>query len=82
MPNRDQLKTALSAAGSAHHDYESKFLKGVRDEMWPGWYAAFVIGCLGDFTTPTELTEWLIEVSFEGDWFENAVELIAERLKK
>lgn len=39
-----QLRDALSAAGGAHHDYETNFLRGTRDEQWAGWYAAYVLG--------------------------------------
>lgn len=80
MPTTDQLKKALAAAGSAHHDYESNYLNGVRDEQWSGWYAAFVLGGLGDFTTPTKLARWLEEVSGKGDWSSNAAALIISRL--
>lgn len=67
-PTEQQLSETLSAAGSAHHEYESNFLGGVRDEQWNRWYAAYVLGRLGDFTTPTALTRWLGEVSGEGEW--------------
>ena len=63
-PTLDALSEALKAAGSAHHDYESGFLGGERDEAWPGWYAAYVLGRLGDFASATELSEWLRDVSY------------------
>lgn len=47
--SQEDLERALSAAGAAHHDYEQKTLNGVRDELWPGFYAAYVLGRLGDF---------------------------------
>ncbi len=72
MPTHEQLREALSAAGSAHHEYESNFLSGARDEQWAGWYSAYVLGRLGDFTTPTLLTRWLEEAPGEGDWPRNA----------
>lgn len=72
MPTEQQLTDTLASAGSAHHDYESNYLSGVRDAQWAGWYAAYVLGRLGDFTTPTLLTRWLEEVSGEGDWSRNA----------
>ena len=56
FPDHASLVAALSAAGSAHHDYETRFLKGVRDDAWPGWYAAYVLGRLGDFASPTDLS--------------------------
>lgn len=67
-PTESQLRETLSAAGSAHHDYESKFLNGMRDEQWAGWYAAYVLGRHGDFVSPTRLTTLLTEASSEGDW--------------
>jgi hypothetical protein len=33
----DSATDALSAAGSAHHEYEQTALKGVRDEQWASW---------------------------------------------
>ncbi|MEM7539033.1 MAG: hypothetical protein AAF639_43145 [Chloroflexota bacterium] len=67
-----QLCEALSAAGSAHHNYESNHLGGVRDAQWAGWYAAYVLGRLGEFTTPTMLTELLQAAPGDGDWSANA----------
>ena len=50
--SQSDLERALSAAGAAHHDYEQETLKGVRDELWTGLYAAYVLGRLGDFAAP------------------------------
>ena len=80
VPDREQLTAALEAAGSSHHDYESHFLKGERDEQWPGWYAAYVLGRLGDFTSPTELAGWLEEAPSDGVWAERAAGWVRERL--
>lgn len=74
------LADALRDAGSAHHDYETGYLGGVRDEGWPGWYAAFVIGRLGDFATPTDLATWLEEADGGEDWAESAAEYVEEQL--
>ena len=43
LPSDSAIAEALSAAGSAHHEYEQTALKGVRDELWAGFYAAFVL---------------------------------------
>ncbi len=80
MPTETQLKDALAAAGSAHHDYESRFLDGSPDEQWAGWYSAYALGRLGDFTTPTVLTELLQQASGEGDWAEYAAEHVVSKL--
>jgi hypothetical protein len=82
IPTEQILVEALSAAGSAHHDYESDFLGGARDEHWAGWYAAYVLGRLGDFTTPTTLAKWLSEVAGEGDWPKNAASHVASSLSE
>ncbi len=81
-PSEKQLRKALSSAGSAHHDYESNFLGGVRDEQWAGWYSAYVLGRLGDFTMPTLLTQWLGEVSDEDDWSANAAAHVLSRIER
>ena len=80
-PTEQQLSKTLSAAGNAHHDYESNFLKGVRDERWAGWYSGYVLGRLGDFTTPTVLTRWLKEASGEGDWSKNAAAHVLSKIE-
>ena len=81
IPSHDALAAALRAAGAAHHEYETRFLDGVRDEQWPGWYAAYVLGRLGDFATPTHLAGWLEEAALEGDWAANAAALVGARLE-
>lgn len=78
-PSKDQLVDALRAAGSAHHDYQSNALSGEHDAQWPGWYAAYVLGRLGDFTTPTELSRWLESVDGE-DWSDAAAEAVLQHL--
>jgi hypothetical protein len=72
IPAEQQLQETFSAAQRAHHEYETNFLNGTRDEQWAGWYSAYVLGRLGEFTNPTCLTRWLGEVSNEGDWSTNA----------
>ncbi len=67
-PIEQELGETLSEAGLAHHDYESNFLGGVRDDRWSGWYSAYVLGRHGEFTTPSCLTRWLEEVPGDGDW--------------
>lgn len=73
-PSVSDLVTALKGAATAHHDYETNHLGGARDEHWAGWYAAYVLGRLGDFIGPTALTEMLIESPNERDWVRAAAE--------
>ena len=63
------LEQALKDASTSHHNYEENVLGGVRDERWSGWYAAYVLGRLGDFTSPSELSRLLESVSGDGDWY-------------
>ena len=66
--SQQDLEAALRAAGSAHHDYEQNTLSGTRDEYWPGFYAAYVLGRLGDFVTPSSLVPWLENAPESDDW--------------
>ena len=79
-PTTASLIQALKAAGSAHHDYESNALNGQHDEQWPGWYAAYVLGRLGDFVTPTVLAQWLEEAPGSDNWAETAAGYIEIKL--
>jgi hypothetical protein len=67
-PFDSDLAEVLSAAGSAHHEYEQTALKGVRDELWAGFYAAFVLGRLGDFTAASRLAALLEAVDAPSNW--------------
>ncbi len=66
--SQQNLEAALKAAGSAHHDYEQNTLSGIRDEYWPGFYAAYVLGRLGDFVAPSSLVPWLENAPEHEDW--------------
>lgn len=78
--SREQLANALTAAGMAHHDYEQNVLSGNRDEHWAGWYAAYVLGRLGDFVSPSGLTRWLEGAPSEGDWATSAADHVLREL--
>ena len=62
VPNVEELVNTLEAAGAAHHEYEQTVLKGMRHEEWATFYAAYVLGRLGDFAPPSTVTKWLTEV--------------------
>ena len=57
-PSRDALTVALGDAGVAHHDYEQVALGGERDELWPGFDAAYALGRLGGLRF-AQRSEWL-----------------------
>lgn len=66
---------ALRGAESVHHEFESVALAGTRDEMWAGFYAAYVLGRLGSFTTASTLARVLERVSGE-PWAEAAADAV------
>ena len=72
IPDMEELAEALTAAGSAHHEYEQKALKGVRHEEWAPFYAAYVLGRLGDFAPASVLTVWLSEAPLADNWAQSA----------
>ena len=71
-PSREELVEAINAASAAHHEYETNALRGERDEQWAGWYAAYVLGRLGDFAAPSALTELLSTTPGSDDWAASA----------
>lgn len=74
VPTKQELVKTLISAAKAHHEFQSNFLGGVRHSQWAGWYAAYVLGRLGDFTTPSFLAGWLEEVTDKNGWFNKAAE--------
>jgi hypothetical protein len=81
QPAHDQLLATLIAAARAHHEFQTNILGGVRHSQWAGWYAAYLLGRLGEFTTPSQLTRWLEEVTEEKGWFKNAAAHISLKIK-
>ena len=80
-PSREELVKALRAASIAHHDFEMNVLHGVRDEQWAGWYAAYVLGRLGDFVSASTLSNWLSNAPASDDWPHSAATHIEEQLR-
>lgn len=83
FPSKDALEAALVAAGSAHHEFETRYLNGVRDALWPGFYAAYALGRLGDFAAPSELARWLETVDAPSGWAAAAAaQIVARRVER
>ena len=80
QPSPDELAKALADAGSAHHDYEQVILGGVRDELWPGFFAAYALGRLGNFVAPSVLSSWLEDAPSTEHWPTTAADYVLERL--
>ena len=81
LPSKSELAQALSAAASAHHEFEQTALKGVRDDLWAGFYAAFVLGRLGDVAAASRLAALLEEVDAPSNWSEVAAEHVLAKLR-
>jgi len=80
-PSLSQLEKALHDAGSAHHDYEQVILGGVRDELWAGFYAAYVLGRFDDFVASSTLCRWLEEAPGGDNWPATTASYVLSRLK-
>lgn len=81
-PSQEQLREALSAAGQAHHDYEQNSLGGERDAQWPGFYAAYVLGRVGDFAAPSALAGWLDSAPGGDDWAGQAAAWVLSKMER
>ena len=71
-PSREELVKAIQAASAAHHEFEANVLHGERDEQWAGWYAAYMLGRLGDFVSASTLTEWVSTAPDSDEWSSTA----------
>lgn len=79
-PDETALHAALIEAGRAHHDFETVYLNGVRDEQWAGWYAAHVHGKLGNFMAPSKLATVLEQTNADVDWVDTATKNLLDAL--
>ena len=80
LPDKNQLAALLSETWDVHSEFQENYLNGVRDEMWAGWYAGYLLGKLGNFTTPTALTRLLEETEKLDPWADKAAEHLLESL--
>ena len=80
--SQGDLELALTAAGIAHHNYEQETLNGVRDELWTGFYAAYVLGRLGDLAPASVLSALLKSAPSDDNWAASAAQYILGQLDK
>ena len=80
QPSQDDLTKALGDASAAHHEYEQVTLGGKRDEQWPGFYAAYTLGRIGDIVAPSALSQWLEEAPAGENWTASAALYVLARL--
>ena len=62
LPTEIELSALLAEVWKSHGEFQEVYLKGVHDEMWAGWYAAYLIGRLGPIAAPSRLTQLLESV--------------------
>lgn len=79
---KEKIVKALNGAGNAHHEYQEVIFGGANDKYWPGFYAAYLLGSLGDIVKPSILTRWLEESAEWEDWGETTANVFLERLKE
>jgi hypothetical protein len=80
LPSKEDLEKTLADAGAAHHEYEQATLGGKRDEQWSGFYAAYALGRVGDFASPSALSRWLEEAPGGEQWAASAASYVLSRL--
>jgi hypothetical protein len=81
LPDRKTLTAAFASADSAHEEYERTVLRGVTDEAWAGFIAAFVVGKLGEFVSAGRLALLISEVDESEAWPEAAADHVLMKLR-
>ncbi|HVY21582.1 MAG TPA: hypothetical protein VHA70_16085 [Bauldia sp.] len=81
LPDRKTLAAALAQADVVHEEYERTALKGMGDDKWPGFVAAFVIGKLGEFVPASRLALLVEEVAEGDDWANAAADHVLMKLR-
>ena len=81
LPSAVSLAAALAAVDAVHDEYERVALKGVVDAGWAGFYAAFVLGRVGDFAAASRLAELIEEVEETEDWPAAAADHVLMKLR-
>lgn len=80
LPSKIDLEVALKSASEAHHNYQTIFLGGKHDPQWPGWYAAYVLGRLGDFISASKLSKLLNDSPGSEEWNKNTARYLLEQI--
>jgi hypothetical protein len=83
LPTQDALASALRLAAVAHEEYERVTLRGVVDDRWAVFYAAYALGSVGDFVEASRLAALLEEVDAESEaeWPAAAADHILMKLR-
>jgi hypothetical protein len=81
LPSKTELEQALAAASASHDEYERIVLKGVVDEGWAGFCAAYALGRLGEFAAASRLAGLLEEVEEMDNWPAVAAEHVLAKLR-
>ncbi len=81
LPDRTTLAATLAVADALHEEYERGVLKGMGDDKWTGFVAAFVIGRLGEFAPASRLALLFEEVDESDDWPAVAADHVLTKLR-
>jgi hypothetical protein len=81
LPDRKTLSATLASADTAHAEYERTVLRGVTDEAWAGFIAAFVVGRLGEFVPAGRLALLISDVEDSETWADEAAEHVLMKLR-
>lgn len=81
LPNQEELSKLLQEVWDTHSEFQHVYLNDVHDEMWAGWYAAFLIGRLGHIAPASQLTNLLEEVGGQENWTVRAAAHLLENLQ-
>lgn len=80
LPEKQVLVDVLQETWDTHSEFQRVYLHEERDEMWAGWYAAFLIGRFGHIAPPSRLARLLEEVEGLDGWTERAAEHLLSEL--
>jgi hypothetical protein len=63
-----EIANRLIETSAAHNEYEQRELNGVYDQLWPGWYAAYLVQHgIGDLLGLTLTSEKLSQLLAQFD---------------
>jgi hypothetical protein len=72
----------ITALLASKEYYEQNSLGGERDAQWPGFYAAYVLGRVGDFAAPSALAGWLDSAPGGDDWAGQAAAWVLSKMER
>ncbi len=83
LPSHEALAAALAAAGGLHEEYERVSLRGVVDDRWAVFHAAYALGRVGEFVEASRLVTLLeeVEAELDAEWPDVAADYVLMKLR-